>query len=141
MNFFKHFQRKIFSTYLKKLRYIFCCFTYCHLMNIKALYFEIKIWEKKKNSRLENAISLPKKWRFENFWTHFGVYTKKQSPEFMIPAFHDYLLVPKFTRCGYLLYISSIITFFLFDDSKKIMILTDNTVSHLHWRITHCYDK
>ena len=31
-----------------------------------------------------------KKWTLENFWTHFGVLHYKQSPEFMIPAFHDY---------------------------------------------------
>ena len=44
-----------------------------------------------------------KKWTFENSWTHFGVLHYKQSPEFMIPAFHDYSLEPKITKCGDLL--------------------------------------
>ena len=45
-----------------------------------------------------------KKWTLEIFWTHFEVLYHKQSSEFMIPAFHDYPLEPKITKCGYLLY-------------------------------------
>ena len=45
-----------------------------------------------------------KKWTFENFWTHFEVLYNKQSSEFVIPAFHDYSLGPKITKCGDPLY-------------------------------------
>ena len=44
-----------------------------------------------------------KKWTFEN---HFWVLHKKQSPEFMIPTFHDYSLEPKITKCEDFLYCS-----------------------------------
>ena len=45
-----------------------------------------------------------KKWTFEKFWTHFEVLYNKQSSEFVIPAFHDYSLGPKITKCGDPLY-------------------------------------
>ena len=45
-----------------------------------------------------------KKGTSEKFWAHFEVLYYKQSSEFMIPAFHDYSLEPKITKCGDLLY-------------------------------------
>ena len=50
-----------------------------------------------------------KKWTFEKFWAHFEVLYYKQSSEFMIPAFHDYSLDPKITKCWDLLYIARVI--------------------------------
>ena len=53
---------------------------------------------------MKNYEKKAQKWTFEKFWTHFGVLHYKQSPEFMIPAFNDYSLEPKITKCGDLLY-------------------------------------
>ena len=47
----------------------------------------------------------PKKWTLEIFWTPFEFLNQKAKKlKFMIPAFHDYSLETKITKCGDLLY-------------------------------------
>ena len=55
-------------------------------------------------SKIKISQKSAKKWTLEIFWTHFGVLYKKHSSEFMILAFHDYLLEQKITKCEDLLY-------------------------------------
>ena len=77
----------------------------------------IKIsWKKDSKSGLQNF-----------FGPILRFFTKNQSSELMIPAFHDYSLEPKMTKCGDLLYFKILFVTFIscktfneFDNIKSI---------------------